>query len=326
MSAQDKTSVSHKRKKVTIVGSGNVGALVCRQIFDKQLADVVLLDSVAGVPQGKALDLMQSGPIHGLHCCIEGTNDYGVSADSDIVIITAGLARKPGMSRDDLVLKNYDIVKTVTENAVRYSPQCIIIVVTNPLDAMAQTVLRVSGFPRNRVLGMAGALDSARLRSFIAREADVSVEDVQAFVMGGHGDTMVPLIRYSTIAGVPVTELLTSDAVKRIIKRTRDAGAEIVSLLKNGSAFFAPAAAVVEMVEAIMHDKKRIIPCSVYLEGEYGINGLFTGVPVKLGKNGVEQILKLKLTPGEQDALLKSSQAVRELVDVILTESCPSCS
>lgn len=305
------------RKKVTVIGSGNVGAMVCQQIFDKHLADVVLLDVVEGIPQGKALDLMQSGPICGLNCSVEGTNDYRDSADSDIVIITAGLARRPGMSRDDLVLKNHEIVKTVTENVVRHSPQCIIIVVTNPLDAMAQAVFEVSGFPRNRVLGMAGALDSARFRSFIAREADVSVEDVQAFVMGGHGDSMVPLVRYSTIAGIPLTELLPAEAIERIIKRTREAGAEIVSLLKSGSAFFAPSAAVVEMVEAIFHDKKRIIPCSVYLEGEYGITGLFTGVPVKLGKHGMEQIIEITLTPNEQAALRRSSQAVRELVGII---------
>jgi malate dehydrogenase len=309
------------RKKVTVIGSGNVGSLVCQQIFVKHLADVVLLDVVEGVPQGKALDLMQSGPICGLNCCVEGTNDYRDSADSDLVIITAGMTRRPGMSRNDLVLKNHEIVKTVTENAVQHSPQCIIIVVTNPLDAMAQVVFRASGFPRNRVLGMAGALDSARFRSFIAREAGVSVEDVQAFVMGGHGDSMVPLVRYSTIAGIPLTEMLPLETIERIIKRTRDAGSEIVSLLKTGSAYFAPSAAVVEMVEAIFHDRKRIIPCSVYLEGEYGIKGLFSGVPVKLGKHGIEQIIEIKLTPDEQAALLKSAQVVRELVEIIPADS-----
>jgi malate dehydrogenase len=305
------------RNKVTVVGAGNVGSLVAERIFDKQLADVVLVDIVEGVPQGKALDLMQSAPIGGFDCRIIGTNNYQDTANSHIVVITAGLPRKPGMSRDDLVLKNYEIVKTVTEQVVQYSPNCILIIVSNPLDAMAQTAFKVSGFPRNRVLGMAGALDSARLRTFIAREVDASVEDVYAFVLGGHGDTMVPLLRYSTVAGIPITEWLAPEKIEQLIKRTRDAGAEIVSLLKTGSAFYAPSAGAVEMVESILKDKKRLIPCSVYLEGEYGIEGLFVGVPVKLGLNGMEKVIEIKLTDEEMAALRKSADSVKELVDII---------
>jgi malate dehydrogenase len=309
--------VTAMRNKVTVVGAGNVGSLVAERIFDKQLADVVLIDVLEGMPQGKALDLMQSAPIGGMDCRIIGTNDYLRTENSHIVVITAGLPRKPGMSRDDLLFKNYEIVKHVTENVVRYSPNCIIIMVSNPLDAMAQAAYRVSGFPRNRVLGMAGALDSARLRIFIAREVDASVEDVYAFVLGGHGDTMVPLLRYSTVAGIPITEWLPQDKIEQLIKRTQNAGAEIVSLLKTGSAFYAPSAGAVEMVESILRDKKRIIPCSIYLEGEYGIEGLFVGVPVKLGTNGMEQVIQLHLTEEEMAALRKSADAVKELVDII---------
>jgi malate dehydrogenase len=305
------------RKKVSVVGAGNVGALVAERIFDKQLADVVLIDILEGIPQGKALDLMQSAPIGGFDCRVMGTNDYRKTENSHIVVITAGLPRKPGMSRDDLLFKNYEIVKTVTENIVRYSPNCIIIVVSNPLDAMTQAAYRVSGFPRNRVLGMAGALDSARLRTFIAREVDASVEDVYAFVLGGHGDTMVPLVRYSTVAGIPISEWLPQEKIDAMIQRTREGGAEIVSLLKTGSAFYAPSAGAVAMVESIIKDKKRIIPCSTYLEGEYGIEGLFVGVPVKLGSNGMEQIIEIKLSDEEMAALKKSAAAVQELVDII---------
>ena len=305
------------RRKVTIVGSGNVGATTAHWIVGKELADVVLIDIIDGVPQGKALDLQQSGPVEGFDSRLVGTNDYRDSADSDIVVITAGLPRKPGMSRDDLLMKNYEIVKGVTEQVVKVSPQCILIVVSNPLDAMVQTAYRISGFPRNRVIGMAGILDSARFRTFIAQELSVSVENVHAFVLGGHGDTMVPLPRYSTVAGIPITELLPRERIDALVQRTANGGAEIVGLLKTGSAYYAPSAAVTEMVEAIFKDKRKILPCAAYLEGEYGVDGLFVGVPVKLGQNGIEEIVQIDLRPEEEAALKKSAAAVKELVDII---------
>jgi malate dehydrogenase len=305
------------RKKVSIVGSGNVGATAAQRIVDKELADVVLIDIIEGVPQGKALDLLQSGPVEGYDSQVLGTNDYKDTADSDIVIITAGLPRRPGMSRDDLLMKNYEIVRGVTEQVVKVSPNSILIVVSNPLDAMVQTAFKVSGFPKQRVIGMAGVLDSARFRTFIAMELNVSVENIHAFVLGGHGDTMVPLPRYSTVSGIPITELLSKERIDALVKRTRDGGAEIVGLLKTGSAYYAPSASTVEMVEAIFKDKKKILPCAAYLEGEYGINGYYVGVPAKLGKGGIEQIIEIKLTPEENAALRKSADAVKELVSII---------
>jgi malate dehydrogenase len=303
------------RPKVTVVGAGNVGATTAQYIVERELADVVLTDVVDGLPQGKALDLLQAGPVHGYDCRITGANDYEPTAGSDIVVITAGLARKPGMSRDDLLLKNAEIVGGVVTETARRSPTAILIVVTNPLDAMAQLALRRSGFPKQRVIGMAGVLDSSRFRTFIAHELDVSVENVTAFVLGGHGDTMVPLPRYSTVAGIPITELLPKDRLDALVKRTANGGAEIVGLLKTGSAYYAPAASVVDMVEAILKDKKKILPCTAYLEGEYGVKGLFVGVPVKLGRRGIEQILQITLSPDESAALGRSAAAVRELTD-----------
>jgi malate dehydrogenase len=303
------------RPKVTVVGAGNVGATTAQYIVERELADVVLTDVVDGLPQGKALDLLQAGPVHGYDCRITGANDYEPTAGSDIVVITAGLARKPGMSRDDLLLKNAEIVGGVVTETARRSPTAILIVVTNPLDAMAQLALRRSGFPKQRVIGMAGVLDSARFRTFIAQELDVSVENVTAFVLGGHGDTMVPLPRYSTVAGIPITELLPKDRLEALVTRTANGGAEIVGLLKTGSAYYAPAASVVEMVEAILKDKKKVLPCTAYLEGEYGVKGLFVGVPAKLGRRGVEQILQITLSPDEAAALGRSAAAVRELTD-----------
>jgi malate dehydrogenase len=305
------------RKKVSIVGSGNVGATAAHWIASKELADVVLIDIVEGVPQGKGLDLLQSMPIEKRDCRIIGTNDYKDTANSDIVVITAGIPRKPGMSRDDLLNTNYKIMQDVVGKVVANSPNCIIIVVSNPLDAMAQAAYKISGFSKNRVLGMAGVLDSARFRTFIAEELNVSVENVTAFVLGGHGDTMVPLPRYSTVAGIPITELIAPDKLKALVDRTANGGAEIVKYLKTGSAYYAPSAAATEMVEAILKDKKKIMPCAALLEGEYGINGLFVGVPCKLGSKGLEQIIEIKLTPEEQTALKKSAGAVEELVKVI---------
>src|SRR2546427_3505962 len=284
------------RKRVTVVGAGNVGATAGQLIASKELADVVLIDIVEGVPQGKALDLNESGPIEGYDSRLIGTNNYKDTANSDIVVITAGIPRKPGMSRDDLLKTNYGIVKDVTERVVKNSPNSIIIVVSNPLDAMVQTAFRISKFPKQRVIGMAGVLDSARFRTFIGMELNVSVENIHAFVLGGHGDTMVPLPRYSTVAGIPITELLPKETIDRIVQRTRDGGAEIVSFLKTGSAYYAPSAAVTEMVEAILKDKKKILPCAAHLEGEYGIKGLFVGVPVKLGTRGREEIIQIRLT------------------------------
>ena len=304
-------------RKVTIVGSGHVGATAARSIADKELADVVVLDILEGVPQGKGLDIFEACPIEGSDSRVLGTNDYADSAGSDLVVITAGLARKPGMSRDDLLLKNYDIVKGVTERVVAHSPQCIILAVTNPLDAMCQVVYRVSKFPRERVIGMAGVLDAARMRTFIAQELDVSVENTHACVLGGHGDTMVPLPRYSTVAGIPITELMDQATIDRIVTRTANGGAEIVKLLGTGSAFYAPGSAIVEMVDAILKDKKKILPCAVFLQGEYGIKDLFVGVPAKLGARGLEEVIQITLTPQEQAALNKSASAVKELVDII---------
>ena len=303
------------RNKVTVVGAGNVGSSAAQRIVEKHLADVVLIDVLEGIPEGKALDLWESAPVEGYDCRLRGTRDYADTAGSEVVVITAGLARKPGMSRDDLLMKNYEIVRSVTEQVVRHSPNAILVVVSNPLDAMAQTAFRVSGLPKQRVVGMAGVLDSARFRSFIAEELDVSVDNVHAMVLGGHGDTMVPLPRFSTVSGIPITELLPAAAIQRLVERTRTGGAEIVALLKTGSAYYAPSAAVVEMVDSILRDRKKVLPCAAYLEGEYGIRGLFVGVPVKLGRKGVEQILEIPLSEAESGALQQSAQAVRELVE-----------
>src|SRR5207245_8765932 len=305
------------RRKVTVVGSGNVGATVAQRWADEQLADVVMVDILEGVPQGKGLDLFQAGPVEGYDVRIKGTNDYADTANSDLVVMTAGFPRKPGMSRDDLLKANFEVVKNASEKAVKYSPDSILIIVTNPLDAMAQAAFRVSGFSKNRVMGMAGILDTARYRTFIAEALNVSVQNVQGFVLGGHGDTMVPVPRYTTVAGIPVSELMPKQQLDQIIERTRNGGAEIVNLLKAGSAYYAPSAAVVEMIDAIFNDRKKILPCAAYLEGEYGINGLFVGVPVKLGARGIEQIIEIELTPEEQVDVQQSAAHVRELVDVL---------
>jgi malate dehydrogenase len=305
------------RKKVTVVGAGNVGANCAVNLAHKELADVVLVDVVEGIPQGKGLDILESGPIEGYDVLITGANDYEPTANSDIVVITAGFPRKPGMSRDDLLLANYEVVKTATEQAVKHSPNSILILVTNPLDAMCWTALQVSKFAKHRVIGMAGVLDTARFRTFIAQELQVSVENVTAVVLGGHGDTMVPITRLSNVSGIPLTELLDPSTLERLVQRTRDGGAEIVKYLKTGSAYYAPSAAAVEMVESILKDKKKVLPCAALLEGEYGINGLFVGVPVKLGSNGIEKIYELKLLPAEKAQLDKSAAAVEELVGVI---------
>jgi len=299
------------------VGAGNVGANCALRVAEKGLADVVLVDVVEGVPQGKALDLLESGPVQGYDVTITGANDYTPTANSDIVIITAGFPRKPGMSRDDLLMANYEIVRSATEEAVKFSPNSILILVTNPLDAMAQAALWVSKFNKERVVGMAGVLDSARFRTFIAQELGVSVSNVTAVVLGGHGDTMVPVVRLSNVSGIPLTELMDQPTIDRIVDRTRNGGAEIVKHLKTGSAYYAPSAAAVEMAESILEDKKRVLPCAAYLEGEYGIHGLFVGVPCKLGARGIEKIYELKLTAEEQAGLQKSAAAVQELVDVL---------
>jgi malate dehydrogenase len=309
------------RKKVTVVGAGNVGANCALRIAEKELADVVLVDVVEGVPQGKSLDLLQSGPVQGYDVMLTGSNDYEPTANSDIVVITAGLPRKPGMSRDDLLMANYEVVKTATEQSVKYSPNSILVLVTNPLDAMCQTAYMVSKFSRNRVIGMAGVLDSARFRTFIAQELNVSVENVTAVVLGGHGDTMVPLVRLSNVSGIPLAELLDKAALDRLVDRTRNGGAEIVKYLKTGSAYYAPSAATVEMVESILKDKKKVLPCAAYLEGEYGINDLFVGVPCKLGTMGIEKIYEIQLNEDEKAALGKSAGAVKELVDIIKSKS-----
>jgi malate dehydrogenase len=305
------------RKKITVIGGGNVGANCALRIAGKELADVVLVDVVEGVPQGKALDILQSGPVEGYDVQVTGSNDYAPTANSDIVIITAGLARKPGMSRDDLLIANTAIMKDATSKAVAVSPNAILIIVSNPLDAMCQVAYSVSGFPKNRVVGMAGVLDTARFRTFIAAELEVSVENVTAVVMGGHGDTMVPLVRLSNVSGIPLTELLSEEKLKSLVERTQNGGAEIVKHLKTGSAYYAPSAAAVEMAESIIKDKKKVLPCAAYLEGEYGVNGLFVGVPVKLGSNGIEKIYEIKLSAEETAMLHKSAAAVKELVDVI---------
>src|ERR1700751_545362 len=305
------------RKKVTVVGSGNVGATAAHWIAAKELADVVLLDVIEGVPQGKALDLLQAMPIEKRDCNIVGTNEYADTANSDIIVITAGIARKPGMSRDDLLNTNFKIMSDVVAKAVAASPNTILIVVSNPLDAMAQTAFKQAGLPRERVIGMAGVLDSARFRTFIAEELDVSVENVTAFVLGGHGDTMFPLPRYSTVAGIPITELMDAARLEELVQRTRDGGAEIVKYLKTGSAYYAPSAATVEMGEAILKDKNKILPYAAYLQGEYGIDGYYIGVPCKLGAAGLEKIIEIKLMPEEDAALKKSAAAVKELCAVI---------
>lgn len=304
-------------KKVTVVGAGNVGATAAQRLAEKGLCDVVLVDIVEGVPQGKALDLMEAAPVEKHDGHVMGANSYEATEGSDIVIITAGIPRKPGMSRDDLISTNAGIVKNVTEQVAKYSPNATLIIVSNPLDAMCHVAYEASGFPKNRVIGMAGVLDSARFRAFIAMELKVSVENIHAFVLGGHGDTMVPLPRYSTVAGIPITELMPQDRIDALVDRTANGGAEIVGLLKTGSAFYAPASSAVEMAESILKDRKKILPCAVFLDGEYGYKELFIGVPVKLGAGGVEEIIEIKLTEAEKAALDKSAAAVEELKGVL---------
>ncbi len=299
------------RKKVTVVGAGHVGATLAQRIAETSLADVVLVDVVEGVPQGKGLDLLEAGPVLGYDSRVAGSNGYDETSGSDIIVITAGLARKPGMSRDDLLAANGKIVKDVAEETGRRSPKAVMIVVTNPMDVMAYVAMKASNFPRERVIGMGGVLDSARFRTFVAMELGVSVENTHAFVLGGHGDAMVPLPRYSTVAGIPITEFLSKETIVKIVERTRSGGAEIVALLKTGSAYYAPSAAALEMAEAVLLDKKKILPCSAYLEGEYGVRGTFAGVPVKLGSKGIEQVLEISLTADEKAAFMKSVEAVR---------------
>ena len=305
------------RSKVTIVGAGNVGATTAQRIFDRGYADVVLVDIVEGLPQGKALDMLEAGPILGSDASVTGSNGYEETAGSDIVVITSGIARKPGMSRDDLLLTNMRIVTGVVEEVVKRSPNCILLPVTNPLDAMAQRAYQVSGFPKQRVVGMAGILDTARFRTFLAEELDVSVDSVSALVLGGHGDTMVPVVGSTSVGGTPITRLLPKERIEEIVQRTRDGGAEIIGLLKTGSAYYAPSASIARMVEAILLDKKEVLPCTAYLEGEYGISELYVGVPVKLGASGVEEIIQLDLSSEEDEALKHSADAVRELVQVM---------
>jgi malate dehydrogenase len=304
------------RSKVTIVGAGQTGGAMARELAPKGIADIVLLDVIEGIPQGKALDMSQAGPIVGFDSHIAGTNDWKDTAGSDIVIITSGKPRLPGMSRDDLVTANTEIVKGVTEQAVRNSPNAIIIVFVNPLDVMCYVVKKISGFPRERVFGQSGVLDAARFRSFIARELNVSMEDVQAYVLGGHGDDMVPLVRHTTVCGIPISELMPVDRIAVLVERTRKGGGEIVNLLKTGSAYYAPAAATIQMVESVLLDRKRVLPCSVYLEGEFGVSGVFMGVPVKLGARGVEQIIEIKLTDEEREMFERSAASVREVTKV----------
>ena len=305
------------RSKVTVVGAGNVGATTAQRIHQLGYADVVLIDVVEDLPQGKALDMLESGPVVGSDASIIGSNGYQESSNSDVVVITAGIARGPGMSRDDLLLTNMKITSAVTQEVVKYSPNTIIITVTNPLDAMVQNVFETSGFPRNRVFGMAGVLDTARFRTFIAQELQVSVEDVQAYVLGGHGDDMVPLVRYTTVGGIPISEMMAEEKVEQLVQRARQGGGEIVALLKSGSAYYAPSASITQMVEAVLLDKKRILPGCAHLEGEYGINGLCVGVPVKIGAGGMEQIIEIRLTADEKQALQRSTDSVQELVDVM---------
>jgi malate dehydrogenase len=307
------------RNKISVIGAGHVGETVAFNCARLELGDVVLLDILEGIPQGKALDSFESSPIFGFDSEIWGTNDYAETANSNVLVMTAGLPRKPGMSRDDLFYKNLEIVENCIGKAAELSPHAVIIMVTNPLDAMCEVARRTSGFPRQRVIGMAGILDSARMRSFIAKELGVSVENTNAFVLGGHGDSMVPLARYSTVAGVPITKLLPEDRVDAIIDRTRKGGGEIVSLLKTGSAYYAPGLAVAEMVEAIVKDKHKILPCAAYLEGEYGLNDTYVGVPIQLGKSGMEKIVEIELTDDERDALHASAESVRELIEMIPT-------
>jgi malate dehydrogenase len=304
-------------RKVTVVGAGNVGATLAQRLADRELADVVLIDIIEGMPQGKGLDIMEATPVEGSDSRVIGTNDYRDTAGSDVVVITAGIARKPGMSRDDLLQTNYKIVRECTENTLKHSPGTILIVVSNPLDAMCQVAYKVSGLPKQRVFGMAGVLDSARMRAFIAMELGVSVENTHAFVLGGHGDTMVPLPRYSTVAGIPITELLPADRVDAIVKRTANGGAEIVSLLKTGSAYYAPSASTAEMVDAVLKDKHKVLPSCCYLEGEFGIKDLYVGVPAQLGATGVEKVWEIALTEDERAALNRSAAAVKELVDIL---------
>ncbi len=305
------------RKKITIVGAGNVGATLALRLAERDYADIVLVDILEGVPQGKALDLLEAGPVVGYDSLITGTNGYQETAGSDLAVITGGVARKPGMSRDDLVTTNAQIVRDVTQSLVRHSPECLLIVVSNPLDAMVHLAYQVSGFPKRRVIGMAGILDAARFRTFIAQALQVSVQDVRAYVLGGHGDDMVPLSRLCTVGGIPISQLMPGERIAEIVDRTRKGGAEVVNLLKTGSAFYAPSAAVAEMVDAIVLDKKKILPCSVLLQGEYGIRDLFVGVPVKLGAAGVEEVIEIELEPEERAALERSARAVRELVALL---------
>ena len=305
------------RKKVTVVGAGNVGATTAQRIFDKGYADVVLVDIVEGLPQGKALDMLESGPISGSDSQITGTNTYEETTDSDVVVVTSGIARKPGMSRDDLLLTNMNIISSVISETSKFSPHSIHVIVTNPLDAMAQRSLEISGFPSERVVGMAGILDTARYRTFLAQELNVSVNSVSAYVLGGHGDTMVPVIGTTSVAGTPITDLIEKDRLEEIVQRARDGGAEIIGHLKTGSAFYAPSASIVQMVESILFDKKEILPCTAYLQGQYGINDLYVGVPVKLGAAGVEEIIELNLSDSERSALKESADAVQELIDIM---------
>ena len=309
--------IGRARPKVSVIGAGMVGGAVAQYLALRDYADIVLVDIVEGMPQGKALDLAESAPVLGYDSALSGSNGYVETAGSDIIVVTSGIARKPGMSRDDLLRTNMGIVRSVTEQAVHQSPDAILIIVSNPLDAMCHVAFAVAGLPRERVIGMAGVLDSARFRTFIAEATDVSVEDVSAMVLGGHGDTMVPISRYSTVAGVPITQILQPETVRALEERTANGGAEIVSLLKTGSAYQAPGASVVEMIDSILLDKRRVLPCSVYLQGEYGINGLFVGVPVKLGQGGVRQIIELSLLPEESEALKRSAGAVRDLVEAM---------
>src|SRR5213082_2642985 len=305
------------RSKITVVGAGFVGSTLVQRLAERDYADVVMYDIIPNMPQGKALDLLQAGPVLGYDSLVVGTNEYADTANSNIVVVTSGFPRKPGMTRDDLVKKNQEIVTQVIENVVKHSPNCIIIMVTNPLDAMAQLAFHISGFPRNRVVGMAGVLDTARFRTFIAQELGASVRDVQAYVLGGHGDTMVPLARMCTVAGVPIAQLLSTERVEQIVQRTRDGGAEIVKLLGTGSAYFAPSASVLQMVDSILLDKKMIMPCAAYLQGEYGIRDLYVGVPAKLGARGMEEIIEVELDQDERALLQKSAHAVKELIGVM---------